>query len=51
MGFTKLMVSSEHVSDDKIEDTYRRWLKADAAMGDPKSMTRLEDYHKEKGQN
>lgn len=45
MGFVKLFVSRQHVSEDMIEITYKRWLKADAVIGDPEALDILKSYH------
>jgi hypothetical protein len=45
MGFVKLIVSLAHVTDEAIDDTYRRWLKADAVMGNAEALDKLNAYH------
>jgi hypothetical protein len=45
MGFVKLFVSREHIAPERIEETYRRWLKADAVIGDPAAIDALKEYN------
>lgn len=34
MGFVKLFISKEHVHPDRVDETFKRFLKADAVIGD-----------------